>query len=505
MPTMTPSRRRARVPQAAAGLLELALAAAPVALFVADEQAKIVLLSPSAAGLLGVPAEQAKGRTLRQLLGGGDAIARALAKGEPVSEAPLELPAAGGQSLAILVTAVPLVGEDGARRGSVGVLREAAPAPAVEEHQHAMEYAMGLSECFQVLSEMRQGNLAARAGDLVLDSPLELVASLGKVLNSTAEEIEKQHVRGEEYHESSMELAMGLSECFQVLSEMKKGNFEARASDHVLTCRDDLTASLGNAINGLGATLFGQISQIARTTAELKASASEIHAVARQTESNATEEAAAVDETQRTMTSLLQAANDIASGAQRVYESADKSAAATTAMSDRITQLSAHALKITDIVETVRSIADKTDILALNASLEGTRAGEAGRGFALVGAEMRRLAETVAAAVRQIKQLARDIQEQSRSAVLSAEEGQKLAEETRETAELIRLTTGQQRTGTEQVSQSMREVQQFTEQARAAAKEAATTADDLQRSADELARLLRQDLPEPPRSVETRR
>ena len=68
--------------------------------------------------------------------------------------------------------------------------------------------------------------------------------------------------------------------------------------------------------------------------------------------------------------------------------------------------------------------ADKSDLLALNASLEGTKAGEAGRGFALVAAEMRRLAESVMAAAREIKQLASDIRTAAADTVCAGEDGE---------------------------------------------------------------------------------
>jgi methyl-accepting chemotaxis protein-like sensor len=229
---------------------------------------------------------------------------------------------------------------------------------------------------------------------------------------------------------------------------------------------------------------------ISATTQELKASAAEILAVAKHTELNAADEAAAVDETRRTMHALLDASNGIAEGAKSVAEIAEQSASASGVIAERIAMLRTQALKITDVSETIQAIADKSDILALNASLEGARAGETGRGFVLVGAEMRRLAETVSTAVREIKQLASEIRELSQAAVFATEEGEKLSKETTETAKRIMLITAQQRTGTEQVSQSMDEIQKFTAQALSGAKQAQTTADNLANTAAELSNIL---------------
>lgn len=229
--------------------------------------------------------------------------------------------------------------------------------------------------------------------------------------------------------------------------------------------------------------------KVMRAVQDLRASASEMLAVARQTESNATDEAAAVDETQRTMQALLDSSNQIAEGAETVLAAAERTAGASSTIAERITRLSEQAGKIRDVSETIQQIADKSDILALNASLEGTKAGEAGRGFALVGAEMRRLAETVMAAAKQIKQLASQMSDLSHSGVMAVDEGQRLSHDTMETSKRITMITSQQRSGTEQVTQSMREVQQYTKQAVAGASQTKATAEDLVRVAQELGEL----------------
>jgi methyl-accepting chemotaxis protein len=229
---------------------------------------------------------------------------------------------------------------------------------------------------------------------------------------------------------------------------------------------------------------------LAEATGFVSAAAAEILAVAKQTEANAADEAAFVDETRRAMDGLVESASAIAGSASQVLERAEQSAAASRTIAARIAELNAQALRITDISDVIRGIADKSDILALNASLEGSKAGEAGRGFALVGAEMRRLAETVMGAVKQIKQLANEMREVSQAAVLATEEGQKLAAETTQTSKQITLITSQQRTATQQVTQSVNEIQQFTRQAMGGAKQARSAAGDLVRTTTQLSTLL---------------
>lgn len=232
------------------------------------------------------------------------------------------------------------------------------------------------------------------------------------------------------------------------------------------------------------------VATLAEASGYVSAAVAEILAVAQQTEANAADEAAFVDETRRAMDGLVDSASAIATSASAVLDRAEMSASASRTVAGRISELNAQALKITDVSDVIRGIADKSDILALNASLEGSRAGEAGRGFALVGAEMRRLAETVMGAVTQIKRLANEIREVSQAAVLATEEGQKLAAETTQTSRQITLITSQQRTATEQVTQSVNEIQQFTRQAVNGAKQSRSAAADLLRTTGHLDVLL---------------
>jgi twitching motility protein PilJ len=89
--------------------------------------------------------------------------------------------------------------------------------------------------------------------------------------------------------------------------------------------------------------------------------------------------------------------------------------------SKRIKRLGESSQEIGNIVELINDIAEQTNILALNASIQASMAGEAGRGFAVVADEVQRLAERAAAATKQIDVLVRTIQSDTNEAVVSME------------------------------------------------------------------------------------
>jgi methyl-accepting chemotaxis protein len=270
-----------------------------------------------------------------------------------------------------------------------------------------------------------------------------------------------------------------------------------RLEDNVLrVANGDLTAttnSQGDLAQAFDRMIIAQrelVTQIADTGVQVSAGAAEFLAGARQQEHGATEQSSAVEETRRTTEALLNSSREIARTAQGVLQNAEHAQENSQVVASRIAALSAQSRRISEILEVIKDIANKSDLLALNAALEGTKAGEAGRGFLLVATQMQRLAENVMGAVSDIKELTATIADSTQASVLATEESTKLAADTTRSVRQIALIIQQQQSGTEQVTRAMDDVAHIATQSVQGSKQVVRSTEDLLRLAQELQRLV---------------
>ncbi|MEG5264320.1 methyl-accepting chemotaxis protein [Pseudomonas sp. JDS28PS106] len=177
--------------------------------------------------------------------------------------------------------------------------------------------------------------------------------------------------------------------------------------------------------------------------------------------------------------------------------------------SKRIKRLGESSQEIGDIVSLIDDIADQTNILALNAAIQASMAGDAGRGFAIVADEVQRLAERSSSATKQIEMLVRAIQNDTNEAVISMEQttsevvrGARLAQDagvaleeiegvSRVLAELIESITDaarQQAESAGQISRTMTSIQQTSMQTTSGTAAMAESIGDLAKMASEMRR-----------------
>ncbi len=138
-------------------------------------------------------------------------------------------------------------------------------------------------------------------------------------------------------------------------------------------------------------------------------------------------------ESSRSVAESANQANDAARGGMevvgRTVDGMGKIKTAVDSVSNRVSELGEQSAEVGKIVAVIDDIAAQTNLLALNAAIEAARAGEQGRGFAVVADEVRKLAERVTDATKEIASLIDGIQKGVNESITATEEGSKAVEE----------------------------------------------------------------------------
>ena len=348
---------------------------------------------------------------------------------------------------------------------------------------------LGLEEVGEQVVALSQVDLPVRSGAHALWQPIDQLTSQLRRLAIQSEAIAADTLHAHTLEDAVPgELGAGLMKTVRslrtlnaVAKEVASGNLSGQ-----IESKGDLGRSFGHMVMHLRQI----VERIAQMAIHISTSSEQILVVLRNQELSASHQASGVEETQRTMETLLSSAKKIAESAQTVFKSAERSQANNRIISDRASELKIHTERIGEILESIKEIADRSDLLALNASLEGLRAGEAGKSFTLVASEMRRLAETIKGSVGDIKSLLGDMRASALSSVMAIEEGSKLSERTTDSALKISLITQQQQSGTEQVTQSMEELSLLITQGLSGTQQVTTATAELTHLAEDLRQIV---------------
>jgi methyl-accepting chemotaxis protein len=332
-------------------------------------------------------------------------------------------------------------------------------------------------------------------------------AALGRrltVLTAVAARVARGDLKAELPSDSSRDEIGQLASSFSVMVTSLRG-LERHVLDVANGNLSSTAAQEGDVAAAVNLMILSQrelVKQIADTAVQLNAAAGQFLANAKAQERGATEQSSAVEETRRTMESLRSSSGEIARAATDVLANAERAQQNGAVVSERIAALSQHTTRITEILEVIKGIANKSDLLALNAALEGTKAGAAGRGFSLVATQMQRLSESVMRSVSDIKDLTGTVRDASQASVLATEVSKSLADATTLSARQIGALSSQQQTGTEQATVAMRDVAEVAAQTAVGSKEIVASASDLTALSRQLQKLVgrfRIDESQPPR------
>jgi len=198
--------------------------------------------------------------------------------------------------------------------------------------------------------------------------------------------------------------------------------------------------------------------------------------------------------------------NETIQGMQRIADVVRESA-------ESIGKLAKSADQIGEIIGVIDDIADQTNLLALNAAIEAARAGEQGRGFAVVADEVRKLAERTGQATGEITGMIKGIQDETNEAVNSMETGIQEVDKGREMAdkagnslgEIVTMSTRvsdmitqiataseEQSAAAEQIAKNIDRVSQIAKESAGGAEQSATAAEELNRQAEGMQQMVGQ-------------
>jgi CHASE3 domain sensor protein len=265
----------------------------------------------------------------------------------------------------------------------------------------------------------------------------------------------------------------------------------------------------------------GLTRQIGSSVGQIQSSSTELQAAANQQATATKEQATAMSEISTTISELLATSRQIAESAQRVAHIASQTASAartgettvTTAhdsiatireqvdlIVNHMLELGKKSQQIGAVLDIVAELAEQTNILAINATIEAAGASEAGKRFAVVADEIRKLADRVAGSTKEIRGLIEDVRSSVNATVMTTEGGSKsvdagarefsevaaafadiarLVSTTTEAAREIELSTKQQATAVEQVNVAITSAAQATKETEASSGQTLQTAVEL--------------------------
>jgi methyl-accepting chemotaxis protein len=287
------------------------------------------------------------------------------------------------------------------------------------------------------------------------------------------------------------------------------------------------------AVAAIGWLISSSLSrQIGSAVGMVQSSSTELQAAANQQATGAKEQAAAMTEISTTITELLATSRQIAESAQRVAQNAEQTASAArtghgtvdtthesiTGIRRQVDQIVSHMLELGKksqevgaVLDIVSELAEQTNILAINATIEAAGAGEAGKRFAVVADEIRKLADRVGGSTKEVRTLIDDVRSAVNTTVMATETGSKavdagsrqfgdvasafkqiagLVSTATDAAREIELSTKQQSSAVEQVNMAIASVTQASMETETSAGQTLQTVSQMATLSKDLMRII---------------
>ena len=334
-----------------------------------------------------------------------------------------------------------------------------------------------------MLGNVGIGILDARAEKITNDELGEVADALNAMSDTTLSLIESDEKR--------QGVQQSIEELIGEMDRIAAGNLGVSAD-----VKEDITGEIAGGVNNMTEQLRLIVQQVQNATYMVTSSADEIADQSTKLSQENDEQASQIENTSSEVLQITGEFQNVAAKtresvqvAQQARETANKGYQAVTdtvqgmdrirdqvqATSKRIKRLGESSQEVGEIVQLISDIADRTSILALNASIQASMAGDAGQGFAVVAEEVERLAERSTDATKQISSLIKAIQTGTSEAIADMEEatrevveGSQLATQAGQTLAEINEVSQQLETSIKQVSDSA------LEQAEAATRIAST-------------------------------
>ncbi|MDB5391121.1 MAG: methyl-accepting chemotaxis sensory transducer [Planctomycetaceae bacterium] len=370
-------------------------------------------------------------------------------------------------------------------------------------------------EVTSMLSQIGMGMFEARAQVVSNDELGDVATSINAMCDNTLSLIQSREERDV--------IQKSIAKLQAEVRQLASGDLT-----HEVEVTEDLTGPVAESVNDMITQLRGIVSNIQSVTGEVSTAAGQIRSTTEYLSTGSEAQSVQITQTSNAVSVMAASIQAVAENTKQSSEVAAKARANAASGSKavqemisgmerirgqvqdsakRIKRLGEASQEIGEIVQLISDIADRTSILALNASIQAAMAGEAGQGFAVVAEEVDRLADRSNEATKRIGTLIRSVQSETAEAIAAMErstkevvDGSLLASQagtaldeidavSGELADLIAevtQATRQQARGAEAISKSMTEISSVTHQTAAGTKQAAESVTVLAQMADDL-------------------